>query len=101
MSVVAKRQASDLFLMGGQPPVMRIDGHMQRIVSRRLEGPDCVGFMQVITPEGNQHELDENGGTVFGLAFDDQACFRIAVFKQRGKIGLVLHRLTVDGKEPS
>ena len=40
--------------------------------------------MKSITPERNQQELQERGGTDFGFAFGDKARFRVAVFKQRG-----------------
>jgi twitching motility protein PilT len=48
--------------------------------------------MKSITPERNQQELQERGGTDFGFAFGDKARFRVAVFKQRGMIGMVLRR---------
>jgi twitching motility protein PilT len=49
--------------------------------------------MKSITPERNQQELQEKGGTDFGFAFGDKARFRVAVFKQRGQIGMVLRRV--------
>ena len=49
--------------------------------------------MKSITPERNQQELQEVGGTDFGFAFGDKARFRVAVFKQRGHIGMVLRRI--------
>lgn len=49
--------------------------------------------MKSITPERNQQELQERGGTDFGFAFGDKARFRVAVFKQRGMIGMVLRRV--------
>ncbi|MCY2964488.1 MAG: PilT/PilU family type 4a pilus ATPase, partial [Planctomycetota bacterium] len=41
----------------------------------------------------NQQELQEKGGTDFGFAFGEQARFRVAVFKQKGCVGLVLRRI--------
>ena len=49
--------------------------------------------MKSITPERNQQELQEVGGTDFGFAFGDKARFRVAVFKQRGLISMVLRRI--------
>jgi twitching motility protein PilT len=46
--------------------------------------------MKSITPERNQQELQEEGGTDYGFAFGDQARFRVAVFRQRGDISIVL-----------
>jgi twitching motility protein PilT len=49
--------------------------------------------MKSITPDRCQQELQEVGGTDFGFAFGDAARFRVAVFKQRGNVGLVLRRI--------
>jgi twitching motility protein PilT len=46
--------------------------------------------MKSITPERCQQELQEEGGTDFGFAFGDQGRFRVAVFKQKGNISVVL-----------
>jgi len=49
-----------------------------------------MSLMKSITPERNQQELQEEGGTDFGFAFGDMARFRVAVFRQRGSISIVL-----------
>ena len=57
-------------------------------------GPeDTTSLMKSITPERNQQELQEVGGTDFGFAYGDKARFRVAVFKQRGHIGMVLRQI--------
>ena len=91
-TVVANR-VSDLHITTGQPPVVRQGGHMVRLETKSLEPEDTVGLMKSITPERNQQELQEKGGTDFGFAFGDAARFRVAVFKQRGHIGMVLRRI--------
>ena len=93
LQTVVNQKASDLHITSGQPPVLRLGGHMVRLETKSLEADDCVALMKSITPERNQQELQEKGGTDFGFAFGDQARFRVAVFKQRGQIGLVLRRI--------
>src|SRR5258708_14490107 len=90
---VGNQKASDLDITSGQPPVLRLHGHMVRLETKSLEADDCVSLMKSITPERNQQELQERGGTDFGFAFGDQARFRVSVFKQRGQIGIVLRRI--------
>jgi twitching motility protein PilT len=46
--------------------------------------------MKAITPERNQQELQEEGGTDFGFEFGDAGRFRTSVFRQRGKISVCL-----------
>lgn len=93
LETVVKEKVSDLHITTGQPPVVRVGGHMVRLETKSLEPDDTVALMKSITPERNQQELQEVGGTDFGFAFGDKARFRVSVFKQRGHIGMVLRRI--------
>jgi len=93
LDTVVKERVSDLHITTGQPPVVRSGGRMIRLETKTLEAEDTVSLMKSITPERNQQELQEMGGTDFGFAFGDKARFRVAVFKQRGHIGMVLRRV--------
>jgi twitching motility protein PilT len=93
LQTVVNQKASDLHIASGQPPVLRLSGRLVRLETKSLEADDCVGLMKSITPERNQQELQERGGTDFGFAFGEQARFRVAVFKQRGHISIVLRRI--------
>ncbi len=55
-----------------------------------LSPEDAVALMKSITPERCQQELQEHGSTDFGFAYGDQARFRVAVFRQRGNVSIVL-----------
>jgi twitching motility protein PilT len=46
--------------------------------------------MKSVTPEKNQQELQEKGGTDYGFSFGDAGRFRTSVFRQKGYIGMVL-----------
>jgi twitching motility protein PilT len=93
LETVVKERCSDLHISTGQPPVVRVGGRMVRLETKSMEPEDTVSLMKSITPERNQQELQEVGGTDFGFAFGDKARFRVAVFKQRGHIGMVLRRI--------
>lgn len=93
LETVVRERVSDLHITTGQPPVVRSSGHMIRLETKTLLPEDTVALMKSITPERNQQELQEVGGTDFGFAFGDKARFRVAVFKQRGHVGLVLRRI--------
>lgn len=93
LQTVINLGANDLHITTGQPPVVRLDGHMRRLETKVLDSDDTTQLMKSITPERCQQELQEVGGTDFGFAFGDQARFRVAVFKQRGHIGMVLRRI--------
>jgi len=82
--------ASDIHLVVGRPPVLRIDGRLRSLETKVLEPDDTMALMKSITPERNQQELQEEGGTDYGFAYGDKARFRVAVFRQRGNISIVL-----------
>jgi len=93
LQTVVNTKASDLHITTGQPPVVRAGGRMLKLETKSLEAEDTVALMKSITPERNQQELQEKGGTDFGFAFGEQARFRVAVFKQKGHVGMVLRRI--------
>jgi twitching motility protein PilT len=93
LETVVRDGVSDLHITVGQPPVVRQSGHMVRLPTKSLDKEDTSALMKSITPERNQQELQEKGGTDFGFAFGDKARFRVSVFKQRGMIGMVLRRI--------
>jgi twitching motility protein PilT len=82
--------ASDIHLTTGRPPVLRIDGSLRNLETKVLEPDDTASLMRSITPDRNQQELQEEGGTDFGFAFGDQGRFRVSVFRQKGNLALVL-----------
>jgi len=93
LETVVKENASDLHITTGQPPTVRLGGRLIRLETKVLLPEDTVSLMKSITPERNQQELQEVGGTDFGFAFGDKARFRVAVFKQRGHVAMVLRQI--------
>jgi twitching motility protein PilT len=81
---------SDIHLVTGRPPVLRVDGRLRSLETKVLEPDDTVALMKSITPDRNQQELQEEGGTDYGFAFGDEARFRVSIFRQKGNISLVL-----------
>ncbi|MCP4614200.1 MAG: type IV pilus twitching motility protein PilT [Planctomycetes bacterium] len=88
--------ASDLHIVVGRPPVLRIDGSLRSLETKVLEPDDTTALMKSITPDKNQQELQEEGGTDYGFAFGDQARFRVAVFRQKGNLSIVLRRIPTN-----
>src|SRR3954454_865153 len=93
LQTVVTQKASDLHLTVGSKPVLRLGGHMVPLNTKVLENTDTQALMKSITPERCQQELQEVGGTDFGFAFGEAARFRVAIFKQRGNVGMVLRRI--------
>jgi len=90
LETCVKRGASDVHLVVGRPPVLRLHGLLRSLETKVLEPADTVALMKSITPDRNQQELQEEGTTDFGFSFGDAGRFRVAVFRQRGNLSIVL-----------
>src|SRR5437764_2252639 len=93
LATVIQLKASDLHITVGQPAVVRHHGRMRRLDTKILDNDDTTGLMKSITPDRCQQELQEKGGSDFAIEYSDGNRFRVAVFKQKGSIGLVLRRI--------
>src|SRR5262249_44350762 len=93
LTTVIQLKASDLHITVGQPPVIRHHGRMKRLDTKTLVQDDTTALMKSITPDRCQQELQEKGGADFAIEFTDGVRFRVAIFKQRGNIGMVLRRI--------
>jgi twitching motility protein PilT len=85
-----KQNASDLHLYVGRAPTLRLHGRLRTLETKVLEPADTISLMKAITPERNQQELQEMGGTDFGFEYGKAGRFRTAVFQQRGNISICL-----------
>jgi twitching motility protein PilT len=92
LETAVRRSASDLHLAVGRPPVLRMNGHLRDLQTKVLEPEDTQAMMKSITPERIQQEFEEKGSGDFALPFTD-CRFRVAIFKQKGLVSLVLRRI--------
>ncbi len=90
LQLVVDKSASDLHLTVGLPPTVRLHGNLRPLNLPPLTADDAVSFMKAITPERIQQELKEKGGGDFGFAYEKKARFRVAVYMQKGQVGIAL-----------
>src|SRR5262245_38032590 len=93
LATVIQLKASDIHISAGQPPVVRHHSRLRKLDAKVLEGDDTTALMKSITPDRCQQELQEKGGADFAIEYAEGTRFRVAVFKQRGTIGMVLRRI--------
>ena len=93
LATVIQIKASDLHISVGQPPVVRHQGRMRKLDAKILDTEDTTGLMKSITPDRCQQELQQRGGSDFAIEYVDGYRFRVAVFKQKQTIGMVLRRI--------
>ena len=93
LNTVIQVKASDLFVSVGNKPRIKKGGHYRDIETKVLDADDTVALMKSITPDRCQQELQEVGGADFAIEYTGGVRFRVAVFRQRGTLGIVMRRI--------
>jgi twitching motility protein PilT len=92
--MVMKYEASDLHLKVGQPPMMRLRGDIRRTNTPALTQEDMERLLLPNLKPGHRKILEEEGGVDFSYVIgQDEARFRVSLFKQRGRLSLVSRRV--------
>jgi twitching motility protein PilT len=91
---VMKHEGSDLHLKVGQPPCMRLKGVIQRMNAPPLTQEQMEKLLLPLLNERQRRILDEEGGVDFSYVVGQDECrFRVSLFRQRGRLGLVSRRV--------
>lgn len=93
---VGQQGASDIHLVVGRHPTLRIDGVLHPLTDQPvLEPKDTKAFSDILLTEDKKQELVSRGQTDFSYSLDDKARFRTNVFIQKGYISIVM-RFVMD-----
>src|SRR6478672_5638165 len=93
LNTVIQAKAADLFITVGSKPCLKKGGHYRLLETKVLNNDDTVALMKSITPDRCQQELQEVGGADFAIEYTGRVRFRVAVFRQRGTLGIVMRRI--------
>jgi twitching motility protein PilT len=88
--------ASDLHLVSGQPPMLRITGDIERVKYKVLDNDDLRTMLYEITPEHKVKVFEETGDVDFGYEVPGLARYRANYFMQRNGIGAVFREIPSD-----
>jgi len=75
--------ASDLHLVSGQPPVLRIHGDLERVKFKKLEDDGLRAMLYEIAPEDKIKVFEETGDVDFGYEIPGLARYRANFFMQK------------------
>jgi twitching motility protein PilT len=85
--------ASDLHLIAGNPPILRIRGDMERVKYKVLEHEDLKAMLFEICPEDKAKLFEETGDIDFGHEIPGLARYRANFFMQKNGIGGVFRQI--------
>src|ERR1043165_7253083 len=93
LNTVIQAKASDLFITINSKPAIEKGGRYRLLETKVLDIDDTTALMKSITPDRCQQELQQVGGCDFAIEYTGGVRFRVAVFRQRGAIGIVMRRI--------
>lgn len=88
--------ASDLHMVAGQQPILRIRGDMERVKFKILGDDDLKKMLYEICPEEKIKAFEETGDIDFGYEIPGLARYRCNFFQQKHGIGAVFREIPSD-----
>ncbi len=94
MRLVAQQKASDLHLVVGRYPTLRIDGRLFPLTEDSILTPaDTQSMSDVILNEQNKKKLLDEGQADLSYNFEGKARFRVNVFFQQGFVSIAMRMI--------
>lgn len=91
LSVVLERDSSDLHLMVGEPPIIRVDTQLIRLDNYQVLSNDNISdLLNVLLTPAQKKMMEQDMQIDFSYAFKDNIRFRVNAYKQKGVLGVAL-----------
>ena len=89
LRIVAQQNASDLHLVVGRYPTIRVDGRLIPLEQDGMLTPaDTKAMGEIIMSEESQKKLLDSGQADFSYGFEEKARFRVNAFFQQGNLSV-------------
>ncbi|AOY60075.1 type IV pilus twitching motility protein PilT [Desulfococcus multivorans] len=85
--------ASDLHLVSGQPPALRLRGDIERVKYKILDNDELKAMLYEIAPEDKIKVFEETGDVDFGYEIPGLARYRANFFMQKNGCGAVFREI--------
>ena len=85
--------ASDLHLISGSQPILRVHGDMERVKYKVLENDELKAMLYEIAPENKIKVFEETGDVDFAYEIPNLARYRANYFQQKWGVGAVFREI--------
>jgi twitching motility protein PilT len=85
--------ASDLHLVSGSQPILRVHGEMERVKYKIMENDELKAILYEICPENKIKVFEETGDIDFGYEVPNLARYRCNFFQQKLGVGAVFREI--------
>ena len=93
LKLMVHKNASDLFITAGVPPSLKIDGKISPITKQALTPEQSRDFAYSIMNEEQRRQFEATNECNFAIAPAEIGRFRVNVFVQQSRVGMVLRRI--------
>ena len=93
LAEVIERRGSDLLLVAGTSPSIRVDGAVVRIAGAVLDGTDIEEVILPLLPARSRRQFEETGITDSSLRIQGLGRFRVNVHRERGRTAAAIRSL--------
>jgi twitching motility protein PilT len=86
LEILIEKKASDLHITTGSPPVIRIDGKLQRLNTEPLNAAETKRLCYSVLTDAQRHRFEEENELDFSFGIKGLSRFRGNIFVQRGAV---------------
>jgi twitching motility protein PilU len=102
LRLMVSRNGSDLFITADFPPAIKVDGRVTKVSAQALTGAHTLALARSIMNDRQIADFERTKEGNFAIAPPDLQRFRVNVFIQQGRVGMVLRVIpsvlpTIDG----
>ena len=96
LKAAVKQNASDLHIVAGSPPALRIEGKIARVKTDPLSVEDARRICYSIMTDTQKSEFEDKREIDFSFGIKNMARFRVNVFYQRGAVSGVFRKIALE-----
>ena len=96
LKVVVERGATDLHVTTNTPPVIRIDGALERLPLPPMTAPETKRLAYSVLTDAQKHRLEETFELDLSFGIKGLARFRANIFYQRGAVAGAFRRIPYE-----
>ncbi len=99
LAITLERNASDLHLVVGEPPILRVDSQINRLEDYQILSQDAINdLVDVMLDEHQKQRLNEQLHLDFSYAYKDNTRFRVNVYRAQGVLNAAFRLIPTEIK---
>jgi len=98
LKYMVEKDASDIYITVGVPPMFRIEGLVYPYAGDVLEPDDTEAMAYRAMNERQRKIFEENLEMNLALYYPELGRFRVNIFRQRGYVGMIIRQIKVQIK---